>query len=196
MPPLAAPTGIVQRSVAIAGKTQTDIVLGWLGPERSDPDYYAVALTNTILGRFGMMGRLGDNVREKQGLAYYAYSAVEAGEGPGAWMAVAGVNPATVERTISSVLEEIVRLREELIPADEMADSQAFMTGILPLRLETNEGVADTLADMEHFNLGLDFLKHYPARINELTAAQLQAAVHRFLDPANYALGIAGPPAA
>ncbi len=196
LPPLAAPTGIVQRSVAIAGKTQTDIVLGWLGPERSDPDYYAVALTNTILGRFGMMGRLGDNVREKQGLAYYAYSAVEAGEGPGAWMAVAGVNPATVERTISSVLEEIVRLREELIPADEMADSQAFMTGILPLRLETNEGVADTLADMERFNLGLDFLKHYPARIHELTAAQLQAAVHRFLDPANYALGIAGPPAA
>jgi len=196
LPPVAAPNGIVQRSVAIAGKTQTDIVLGWLGPERSDPDYYAVALANTILGRFGMMGRLGENVREKQGLAYYAYSAVESGEGPGSWMAVAGVNPANVERTISSVLEEIVRLRDELIPEEELADSQAFMTGILPLRLETNQGVADTISDMERFNLGLDFLNHYPTFIKQLTAAQLQAAVHRFLDPANYALGVAGPPAA
>ena len=196
LPPVAAPNGIVERRVAIAGKTQTDIVLGWLGPERNDPDYYAAALANTILGRFGMMGRLGENVREKQGLAYYAYSAVESGEGPGAWMAVAGVNPANVERTISSVLEEIVRLRDELIPEDELADSQAFMTGILPLRLETNQGVADTISDMERFNLGLDFLDHYPTFIKELTAAQLQAAVHRFLDPANYALGIAGPPAA
>jgi len=196
LPPVAAPNGIVQRSVAIAGKTQTDIVLGWLGPERNDPDYYAVALANTILGRFGMMGRLGENVREKQGLAYYAYSAVESGEGPGSWMAVAGVNPENVERTISSVLEEIVRLRDELIPEDELADSQAFMTGILPLRLETNQGVADTISDMERFNLGLDFLKHYPTFIKQLTAAQLQAAVRRFLDPASYALGIAGPPAA
>ncbi|WP_423225612.1 M16 family metallopeptidase [Candidatus Amarolinea aalborgensis] len=196
LPPVAAPNGIVERRVAIAGKTQTDIVLGWLGPERNDPDYYAAALANTILGRFGMMGRLGENVREKQGLAYYAYSAVESGEGPGSWMAVAGVNPANVERTISSVLEEIVRLRDELIPEDELADSQAFMTGILPLRLETNQGVADTISDMERFNLGLDFLDHYPTFIKELTAAQLQAAVHRFLDPANYALGIAGPPAA
>ena len=187
LPPVTAP---------IAGKTQTDIVLGWLGPQRDDPDYYAVSLANTILGRFGMMGRLGENVREKQGLAYYAYSAVESGEGPGAWMAAAGVNPANVERTISSVLEEIVRLRDEPIPQEELADSQAFMTGIVPLRLETNQGVADTISDMEHFNLGLDFLKHYPTFINQLTAAQLQAAVRRFLDPAQYALAIAGPPTA
>ena len=89
-----------------------------------------------------------------------------------------------------------MRLRDELIPEEELADSQAFMTGILPLRLETNQGVADTISDMERFNLGLDFLDHYPTFIKELTAAQLQAAVHRFLDPANYALGIAGPPAA
>ena len=111
-------------------------------------------------------------------------------------MAAAGVNPANVERTISSVLEEIVRLRDEPIPQEELADSQAFMTGIVPLRLETNQGVADTISDMEHFNLGLDFLKHYPTFINQLTAAQLQAAVRRFLDPAQYALAIAGPPTA
>lgn len=196
LPPVTAPNDIVRRSVPIAGKTQTDIVLGWLGPQRDDPDYYAVSLANTILGRFGMMGRLGENVREKQGLAYYAYSAVESGEGPGAWMAAAGVNPANVERTISSVLEEIVRLRDEPIPQEELADSQAFMTGIVPLRLETNQGVADTISDMEHFSLGLDFLKHYPTFINQLTAAQLQAAVRRFLDPAQYALAIAGPPTA
>ncbi len=194
LPPVAAVNASVQRRVAIPGKTQSDIVLGWLGPQRSDPAYYAVSLANTILGRFGMMGRLGENVREKQGLAYYAYSAAESGEGPGAWMAIAGVNPANVERAIASMLEEIVRLVEEPISSEEMADSQAFMTGIVPLRLETNQGVADTLSDMEHFNLGLDFLKHYPAFINGLTADQLQAAAQRFLHPDRYALAVAGPP--
>lgn len=194
LPPAAPLASVARSEVVIGGKTQSDVVLGWLGPSRSDPDYYAAALTNTILGRFGMMGRLGENVRERQGLAYYAYSAIETGEGPGSWMVIAGVNPANVGRTIASALVETTRLLEELISDEEVADSKAFMTGILPLRLETNQGVAETIADMERFDLGLDFLKQYPDLINQLTAPQLQAAAQRFIDPARYALGIAGPP--
>ncbi len=194
LPPLPTHTAIERRTLPIPGKTQTDIVLGCVGPMRHSPHYYPATVGNTILGRFGMMGRLGENVREKQGLAYYAYSALEAGEGPGPWMAIAGVSPATVERTIDSIVHEIERLRAELVSEEELTDSQAFMTGIVPLRLETNQGVADTLSDIERFGLGLDYLNRYPDLINQVTAEQIRAAAEEFLLPDAYVLGVSGPP--
>lgn len=194
LPTIPALATIERRSIPIAGKTQTDLVLGCVGPLRQSPHYYPAAVGNTILGRFGMMGRLGDNVREKQGLAYYAYSALEAGEGPGPWMAIAGVSPATVARTIDSIVHEIDRMREELVADEELTDSQAFMTGVLPLRLETNQGVADTLSDIERFGLGLDYLNRYPDFINQVTAAEIRAAAQQYLTLDAYVVGISGPP--
>jgi zinc protease len=194
LPPVPTHAAIERQTLPIPGKTQTDIVLGCVGPTRQSPHYFPAAVGNTILGRFGMMGRLGENVREKQGLAYYAYSALEAGEGPGPWMAVAGVSPVTVERTIDSIVHEIERLCTELVTAEELTDSQAFMTGIVPLRLETNQGVADTLSDIEQYGLGLDYLNRYPDLINQVTAEQIRDAAQQFLLPDAYVVGISGPP--
>ena len=64
----------------------------------------------TILGQLGLMGRLGANVRDKQGLAYFAASMIEVGAGPAPWSARAGVNRANVEQAIASILAEM-RLR-------------------------------------------------------------------------------------
>jgi zinc protease len=152
-------------------------------------------LTNTVLGVFGMMGRLGDNVREDQGLAYYVYSRLEAGLGAGAWSATAGVNPANVQRAIDGILHEVRRLRDEPVPADELADSQSFLSGSMPLRLETNEGVAQTLLDIERHNLGFDYLLRYADLVNAVTVRDLQEMAQKYLDPEVYALAIAGPDA-
>lgn len=189
-PPLEA---IRRKEVAIPGKTQTDIVLGCPGLSRTDPDFYAALLANTVLGRFGMYGRLGTNVRERQGLAYYCLSSLEAGQGPGPWYVFAGVNPANVPRAIESILEEIIRLREELVPQDELNDCKAFLTGSLPLRLETNEGVAGALLEMERYGLGLDYLQRYPELIRSVGAAEVQVVAAKYLDPQAYALAVAGP---
>ena len=143
-----------------------------------------------------MMGRLGDNVREKQGLAYYSYSRVEGGPGPGAWRVIAGVNPANVEQAVASIRDEIKRMCEEPVGEDELADNRAFITGSLPLRIETNEGVARYLLDMERYDLGLDYLQRYDELINAVTLDQIQAVAQRWLDSDAYALAIAGPPAA
>ena len=67
-------------------KTQSDIMLGWPGMRRLDPDFDPARLANTVLGVFGMMGRLGENVRERQGMAYYAYSRVSGDREPGTWV--------------------------------------------------------------------------------------------------------------
>jgi zinc protease len=195
LPPVAPITTIREKRIPMPGKIQSDIVMGWVGPPRKEPNYLDVALANTILGIFGMYGRLGDNVRDKQGLAYYSYSRLEGGLGPGPWTAIAGVNPANVERAVSSIRDEIRQMQDEPVGEEELADNKAYLTGSLPLRLETNEGVAQSLLDMERYGLGLDYLQRYSGLINEITPQRIQAAAQRYLNADAYALAVAGPEA-
>jgi zinc protease len=193
IPPAASLDRPRRQIVPVEGKSQADLVLGWPGLARSDPDYMKANLANNILGIFGLMGRLGDNVRDEQGLAYYVYSRVEAGLGAGPWLATAGVNPANVERAIDGILAEVRRLRDETVPAEELADSQAYLTGIMPLRLETNEGVAGVLLDMERHGLGLDYLLRYADLVRAVTVEDVQEVARKYLQPETYVLAVAGP---
>lgn len=194
LPEAARVSDARRKSVGIPGKTQSDLVLGFVGPARAAPDYYPAALCNTILGVFGLYGRLGAKVRVKGGMAYYAYSSLEGGLGPGAWSVIAGVNPANVDRAVDLIRGEIGRMRDTKVPAGELADNKAFITGSLPLRLETNDGVADQITNMELYGLGLDYLQNYTDMVNAITAQQVQAAAQKYLDPDAYALAVAGPP--
>ena len=111
IPDAPQPTGVTDVAHFIAGKTQNDLILGFPGIRRDNPDYYALEMMNLILGRLGLYGRLGKSVREDQGLAYYAISGLEAGFGPGPWSVRAGVNPSNVRRAVRSILAEIERIR-------------------------------------------------------------------------------------
>jgi zinc protease len=192
IPPELRLDGLRRETVSVEGKTQSDLVLGWMGLTRKDPDYMKARLANTVLGVFGMMGRLGDSVRDEQGLAYYVYSTLEAGLGTGPWLTTAGVNPANVERAIEGILHEVRRLRDEPIPADELTDSQSFLTGSMPLRLETNEGIVSTLLDIEHHDLGFDYLLRFADLVNAVTVQDVQDMARKILDPDVYALAVAG----
>ena len=193
IPPSVRLGGLLRQAEIIEGKTQSDIMLGWPGVARKDPDFMKVNLANIVLGVFGMMGRLGKQVRDKQGLAYYVYSRVNAGLGAGAWTAIAGVGPENVERAIDGILGEVRRLRDVPLPPSDLADSQSYLTGSLPLRLETNEGVAGTLLDMERYDLGLDYLVRFPGLVNAVTPQDVQDMARKYMDPEVYALAVAGP---
>jgi zinc protease len=193
VPPRLQLTEPRRQFVPIEGKTQSDLVLGWHGLTRNDPDYMKARLANTVLGVFGMMGRLGDTVRDRQGLAYYAYSQLEAGLGAGPWVSIAGVDPVNVERASEAILQEVRRLRDEPVPQEELADSQSFMTGSMPLRLETNEGIASTLLNMEQYELGFDYLLQFADLVNAVTVQDIRDVAQAYLDPEVYALAIAGP---
>lgn len=190
---LAPIEGVRKRHVVMPDKSQSDLVLGWQGMRRLDPDYDPARLANTVLGVFGMMGRLGDNVREKQGMAYYAYSRLSGDREPGAWVTVAGVNPANVQHAHQAMLDEVKRLQDERVPEDELEDSKRYLTGSVPLQLETNDGVASLLADIEWHQLGLDYLERYPAIINSLTAEQVQRVAQKYFDVNSYVMALAGP---
>lgn len=193
IPPAPLPLPGQRREATLAGKSQADIALGHPAIPRSDPDYYALELANLILGRFGLGGRLGKSVRETQGLAYSTGSGLEGGIGPGAWAARAGVAPENVDRAIASILTEVERIRREPVGADELADAQDYLTGSLPLGLESQDGVARVALDIELYGLGLDYLDRYPATIRALTREQLQEAARQHLHPDHAVIAVAGP---
>lgn len=193
VPPISPLNEVREQRTRIPGKIQSDIFIGNSAVPRHHPDYFPVRVANTILGRFGMMGRLGDKVREEEGLAYYVYSSQESGPNAGLWYAAAGVNPANVEQAITSIRREFARLAEEKVSDEELADTQAYLTGILPLQLETNEGVASTLLNMEWYQLGLDYLYRYNDLIYSVTADDVQRVAQSYLRADAYALSVAGP---
>ncbi len=191
--PTSKPSGLARRQVDMPNKSQIDVVMGWPGPARAEADYLGAALANSILGIFGLGGRLGKNLREEQGLAYYVYSRLDGGLGPGPWRIITGVDPSNIERAIESAREEIRRLRQAPPEAEELADNKTYITGSLPLSLETNEGVAVRLLDIEMYDLGLDYLQRYHDMIHSVTGEDVQAAARKWLDPDNLAVGLAGP---
>ncbi|MCB8979190.1 MAG: insulinase family protein [Ardenticatenaceae bacterium] len=193
LPPLAMPDGRLHQHHIMPDKYQSDIALGRPGPSRSAPDYLDASLMNTVLGVFGMMGRIGKNVREAQGLAYYAYSSLQGGLGPGAWSAAAGVSPDKVLQATNSILDEITRIQNEPVPAAELADSQAYRIGSLPVGLETNGGIASVIADMELYDWGLDYLLEYPDLVRAITPERVQAAAQKYLSTENLGIAVAGP---
>jgi zinc protease len=150
-------------------------------------------VANTVLGIFGMYGRLGRRVREENGLAYYVYSKLSGGTGPGPWRILGGFDPQNVEQGQALIFDEIRRLRDERIPRSELEDSQSYLAGSLPLHLETNEGVARSLVNIERYDLGLDYLLQYREMIRSVTAKEIQTVVQRRMDPDHLAVAVAGP---
>lgn len=179
--------------MVIAGKSQADVAIGFPSVSRLDAGYQAFDIANLILGRLGLMGRLGANVRDRQGLAYYAFSSVEPGRAGSVWVSRAGVDPQNVERAIAGVGAEVERLRSEPVDPDELDNAKRYLTGVLPLALESNDGIASLLLSIEHFDLGLDYVDRYPAIVNAITIEEVQAAAQENLDPANLQIGIARP---
>lgn len=194
VPSVSPPKGLSRKHIDLEGKSQCDLVMGMPGPPRSDPDFVTAALANNILGRFGMFGRIGDVVRDEAGLAYYAYSTLVGGFGPGPWEVVAGVNPENLARAIELIRGEMRKIIRRPPGTEELKDNQANFVGRLPLQLESNEGVAGALVNAERHSLGLDYYQRYPGIVAAVTKEEILRVARRFIDPDNMAIASAGPP--
>ena len=181
------------RTVSMPGKSQADIAYGFTAVRRLDPRYYAYWVMNDILGQFGLGGRLAENIRERQGMAYYAYSTLEAAEGEGALVIHAGVAPENVIRTIEAIDSEVRLLSREGPTANELEETRDSLIGAIPRMLETNESIAEFLMHIEHFGLGLDYDRRLPGLLQQVTMADVREAAADILNPARAAIAIAGP---
>jgi zinc protease len=169
--------------INIPGKSQTDIIMGSYGPRRTSPEFLIASLGNNILGQFGMMGRIGEAVREKSGLAYYAATALNAWQSAGSWEITAGMNPNNIDQTIKIIQNEIARFVSEPVADEELADSKSNLIGLIPLSIESNAGVANAIVRMERYKLGLNYLREYPGILSEISKEQILQVSQKYLDP-------------
>ena len=181
------------RVIPMMNKAQTDIGYGFTSVRRSDPQYYAYWLMNNILGQYSLGGRLGDSIRERQGMAYYVFSALDANVIPGPLMIRAGVSPANVERAVASIDEELATLARDGPRDSEVLESKQYLVGSMPRTLETNLGIATFLQTEEFFGLGLDYDVRLPGLLQAVARDEIHEAARRTLIPSNATLVVAGP---
>jgi len=193
LPPVVPATGRRRVVVPMMNKSQADIAYGFATITRADPDYYVFWLMNNALGQYAIGGRLGDSIRERQGMAYYVSSVLDANLAAGPLVIRAGVSPANVDRATASIDEELTRLRREGLTAKELKESRQYMVGSMPRALETNAGIATFLQNAEFFGLGLDYDLRLPELLGSVTLDAVQRVAHRWLDPATATVVIAGP---
>ncbi len=188
-----APVGRQLVTVPMMNKAQADLAYGFVGIRRSNPDYTAFSVMNNALGQYAIGGRLGDSIRERQGMAYYVFSSLDASLGAGPFSIRAGVSAENVERAIASIDTELAAVLKTGFTEQEIDESKSYLVGSLPRQLETNAAIASFLLNAEFFDLGLDYDVRLPALIHSVNLEAANAAARQLLDPSRATIAVAGP---
>ncbi len=173
------------------GSAQSTIVIANLAINRSSPDYFPMLLLNTMLGG-SFSPRLDQNLRENKGYTYGASSTLDARRAGGTFRASAEVRTAVTGASLKEFFFELDRIRTEPIPEQEIANNKAFLSGLLPIRIETQEGLTDQLVQMKMLGLPDDYLQTYRDRLNAVTAADLQRVAQKYVTTDKVAIVIVG----
>lgn len=193
-PRIAPPTPFEAKKVELIDKelAQATVVLGHVGVERSNPDYYAVSVMNYILGGGGFSSRMLSDIRDNRGLVYSIYSRFDANRQPGDFQVSLQTKNASTNDAIDGVLQEIKKIRSAPATDIEISEAKAYLVGSFPLRLDTTGKLAAILSAAEFYKLGLDYLKKYPEYINKVTREDVLRAAQKYLHPDRYALVVVG----
>ena len=196
VPPIVSSGTRQELTIEMPEKSQADIAYGFTSISRLDPAYCSHWVMNNILGQFGLGGRLAENIRERQGMAYYAFSSFDPSLGPGPLVIRAGVDPANVDRAIAAIDAEVGGLGRAGATDRELAETRQYLIGSIPRLLETNQSIAVFLQTAEFFGLGLDYDRRLPSLLEAVTLDDVNAAAASVLDPARACVATAGPPSA
>ena len=177
---LAGPANVIHINKNL---TQANIVVGHEGVPRSHPDYYAIQVMNYILGGGGFSSRLMDSVRNERGLAYSVYSSFGADKYVGTFEVTMQTKNESAEEAIRIAIEEIRRSREERVSEEELQAAKDYLVGSFPLRFDTNSRLAGFFAQVEFFELGLDYPDRYPELIRKVTREDILRVAKRYLQP-------------
>src|SRR5919112_3549263 len=134
------------------GSAQTNIVVANRGLRRTDPDYFPVLVMHTILGGTAS-ARLFMNLREEKGYTYGAYTQLDARRYAGSFRATAEVRTPVTGASLKEIFYELGRIRDEDVSEKELTDAKSYLTGIFPVRLETQEGLVEQLLQMRMHDL-------------------------------------------
>jgi zinc protease len=173
------------------GSAQANIVISNLAIPRNHPDYFPVLVMNQILGG-GASSRLFMNLRESKGYTYGAYSSFDMRRLAGSFEATAEVRTAVVGDSLKEFFYELNRIRNEKVSAQELQDAKNFLTGVFPIRLETQEGLTNLITQQQLFDLPSDFLQTYREKVKQVTMEDVQRVAQKYILPDKFAIVIVG----
>jgi len=173
---------------------QSVLVFGLPGLLRDDPDFYAAYVLNKALGGGGLNTRFFEEVRKARGLAYSASSSVYAFDHAGLWLGSAGTQNARAGETLDVIREILVDVSANGITEQELDDARDYLTGSYPLRLDSNQGIANMLLSIQLDELGVGYLDERNGFIDAVTAEDVQRVAARLLHADDLLVVVAGQP--
>ena len=173
------------------GSAQANIVIANLGITRTSPDYFPMLLMHTVLGA-NASSRLFMNLREEKGYTYGAYSSLDARRTAGTFRATAEVRTPVTGDSLKEFFYELNRIRSEPIAEKELSDAKSYLTGVYPIRLETQEGLIEQLVQIKMFGLPDNYLDIYRQRVQSVTLEQILHVAQKYVQPEEAAIVIVG----
>ena len=173
------------------GSAQSNIVISNTGITRTNPDYFPMLLMHTVFGATAS-SRLFMNLREEKGYTYGAYSNLDARRTAGTFRSSAEVRTPVTGDSLKEFFYELVRIRTEPVSEKEISDAKAYLTGVFPIRLETQEGLVDQLVQIKMLGLGDDYLNEYRDRVQAVTIEEIRRVAETYVQPDKAALVIVG----
>ncbi|HKO97748.1 MAG TPA: pitrilysin family protein [Pyrinomonadaceae bacterium] len=173
------------------GSAQANIIIAHSGITRTSPDYFPMLLMHTIIGA-NASSRLFMNLREEKGYTYGAYSSLDARRTAGTFRVAAEVRTPVTADSLKEFFYELDRIRNEPVSEKEIADAKSYLTGVFPIRLETQEGLIDQIVQIKMFGLTDDYLEIYRNKVQAVTIEEIQSVAQRYVTPDNAAIVMVG----
>jgi predicted Zn-dependent peptidase len=153
-----------------------------VGLPRSHKDYFAVVVMNAVLGGL-FSSRINMNLREVHAYTYGAHSAFDWRREAGPFVVGTAVKTEVTAAAVTEILQEIDRIRDVAVSADELALATQYLGGVFPIRYETTGAVAAALASASVYGLPADYFTTYRQRIAAVSADDVLRAARTHLHP-------------
>ncbi|MEP7146529.1 MAG: pitrilysin family protein, partial [bacterium] len=173
------------------GAVQSSLKVGHLGISRSNPDFIAIYVMNTMLGGY-FTSRINKNLREENGYTYGARSYFSSNKYSGDFSVVTEVKNDITANTIKEILKEFNDIINDFVSDDELQNVKNYLSGSFPLQLETPNAIASKVINLKLHDLGDDYYNTYIRKINELTKDDIKKIAKKYLHPENLTIAIAG----
>ncbi len=161
--------------------TQTHILIGQPGMKRGDPDYFSLYVGNYMLGGSGLVSRLAEEVREKRGLAYSAYSYFFPLRVAGPFLASAKTRNEQAAQALQVVQDTLRNFVEKGPSEADLKKAKQGITGKFPLRIKSNSNIIGYLSMIGFYSLPLDYLHTFNNNVEAVTLEMIKDAFKRRL---------------
>ncbi len=175
--------------------SQAHILIGTPAIRRGDPDYFSLFVGNHVLGGGGFVSRIIEEVRQKRGLAYSAYSYFEPLQREGPFVIGMQTKRTQAEEALQVVDSTLRNFLKNGPSEDELRDAKRNIVGSFPLRIDSNRKIHGYLALIGFYRLPLSYLEDFAGNVERVTVADIKDAFARRVDPERLVTVVVGPDA-